>query len=58
MPENGAGLIVQARHLKRNRPLLRQERVSRKEGEKDSLADGERVSPIPYISNLQPILPK
>jgi hypothetical protein len=62
MSENGGGMSsTQSKHQKRNRPLLRQERVTRKEGEKDScsLVEGERASPIPHIiSNLQPILPK
>ena len=37
---------------------MRQERVSRKEGDKDasSVVENERASPI--VHNLQPILPK
>lgn len=56
---SGAPASLQSKQ-KRNRPLMRQERVTKKEGEKDGVASGldSIRSTSPVIHNFQPILPK
>ena len=58
MIENGGSCGLPLSKQRRTRTLMRQERVSRKEGDKDasSVVENERASPI--VHNLQPILPK
>ena len=57
MIENGGSCGLPLSKQKRTRTLMRQERVTRKEGEKDAtVVENERASPI--VHTLQPILPK
>lgn len=56
MLENGASCGLPLSKQKRMRTLMRQERVTRKEGDVVSGVESERASPI--IQTLQSILPK
>ena len=58
MMENGASYGLPLSKQKRTRTLMRQDCVTRKEGDKDITggAESERGSPI--VHTFQPILPK
>lgn len=58
MIENGGSCGLPLSKQRRTRTLMRQERVTRKEGDKDATGGVENERASPLVHTLQPILPK